>query len=121
MDFDVDVCCSLDLDAVPDGTEEPRWLVRWVARRLRKAEAYRRKVSTRPRCVRIDFPGEFHMDVVPLAGDSRQVNNVLHIPNRTVNGWEAHQSEGAGGMVSPAECTHGRQVRSGRQDAEALA
>ena len=24
-----------------------------------------------------------------LAGDSRQVNNVLHIPNRTVNGWEA--------------------------------
>ena len=93
-DFDVDVCCSLDLNAVPVGTEEPRRLVRWLARRLKKVEAYRGKVSTRPRCVRIDFPGEFHMDVVPLAGDSRQVNSVLHIPNRTVNGWEATNPKG---------------------------
>ena len=94
MDFDVDVCCSLDLDAVPTGTEEPRRLVCWLARRLKKAETYRGQVSTRPRCVRIDFPGDFHMDVVPLAGDSRQVNNVLHIPNRTVNGWEATNPKG---------------------------
>lgn len=34
------------------------------------------------------------MDVVPLAGDSRQVNNVLHIPNRTVNGWGATNPKG---------------------------
>ena len=34
------------------------------------------------------------MDVVPLAGDSRRVNNVLHIPNRTVNGWEATNPKG---------------------------
>ena len=27
------------------------------------------------------------MDVVPLDGDSRQMNNVLYIPNRTVNDW----------------------------------
>ncbi len=93
-DFDVDICCSLDLNAVPAGTAEPKLLVRWLARRLKKVGAYRGNVSTRPRCVRIDFPGEFHMDVVPLAGDSRQVNNVLHIPNRTVNGWEATNPKG---------------------------
>ena len=67
-DFDVDVCCSLDPGAVPKGTEEPKRLVRWLARLLKRVESYREKVSTRPRCVRIDFPGEFHMDVVPLAG-----------------------------------------------------
>ena len=93
-EFDVDVCCSLDLDAVPEGTEEPKNLVRWLARRLKKVNAYHGKVSTRPRCVRIDFPGEFHMDVVPLDGDSRRVNNVLQIPNRTVNGWEATNPKG---------------------------
>ena len=93
-DFDVDVCCSLDLNAVPVGTEEPRRVVRWLARRLKKVEAYRGKVSTRPRCVRIDFPGEFHLDVVPLAGDSRNVNDVLHIPNRTVNDWESTNPKG---------------------------
>ena len=93
-DFDVDVCCSLDLNAVPTGAAEPKRLVRWLARRLKKVETYRGGVSTRPRCVRIDFPGEFHMDVVPLAGDSRQVNNVLQIPNRTVNDWEATNPKG---------------------------
>ena len=93
-DFDVDVCCSLDLGAVPAGTEEPKRLVRWLARRLRRVEAYSGKVRTRPRCVRIDFPGDFHMDVVPLAGDSQLGNNALYIPNRTLNDWEATNPKG---------------------------
>ena len=111
-DFDVDVCCSLDLNAVPVGTEEPRRLVRWLAKRLKKVEAYEGKVSTRPRCVRIDFPGEFHMDVVPLGGDSRQVNNVLNIPNRTVNGWEATNPKGLERWYRQQDArTNGRFVR----------
>ena len=88
QEFDVDVCCSIDLDAVPAQVREPRHLVRWVATRLKKVEAYKGRVSTRPRCVRVDFPGDFHMDVVPLAGDSRNQWTNLHVPNRTVNGWE---------------------------------
>ena len=93
-DYDVDVCCSLDLRAIPIGSEEPKKLVRWLARRLKKVDAYQGKVSTRPRCVRIDFPGEFHLDVVPLVGDSRQVNIVLYIPNRTLNGWDPTNPKG---------------------------
>lgn len=111
-DFDVDVCCSLDLDGVPEGTEEPKNLVRWLARRLKKVDAYQGKVSTKPRCVRIDFPGEFHMDVVPLAGDSRQVNNALHIPNRAVNGWDATNPKGLEGWYRQQNArTNGRFVR----------
>ena len=85
---------------------------RWLANRLKKIEAYRGKVSTRPRCVRIDFPGEFHMDVVPLAGDSRQVNNVLRIPNRTVNGWDATNPKGLEEWYRQKNArTNGRFVR----------
>ena len=111
-DFDVDVCCSLDLNTVPHGTEEPERLVRWLARRLKTVEAYRGKVSTRLRCVRIDFPGDFHMDVVPLAGDSRQVNNLLHIPNRAANGWEATNPKELGNWYHQQNArTQGRFVR----------
>ena len=111
-DFDVDVCCSLDLNAVPDGTEEPKRLVRWLARRLKRVEAYHGKVSTRPRCVRIDFPGEFHMDVVPLDGDSRQVNNILYIPNRTANDWHATNPKGLEQWYRQQNArTNGRFVR----------
>ena len=36
-DYDVDVCCSIDISAVSEGTEGPKNLVRWLARRLKKA------------------------------------------------------------------------------------
>ena len=115
-DYDVDVCCLLDLSEVPIQTKEPKPLVRWLARRLKKMEAYRGKVSARPRCVRIDFPGEFHMDVVPLiedgrhgsidfpgvspinvvslAGDRGRSNSNLLVPNAAVDGWEATNPNG---------------------------
>ena len=115
-EFDVDVCCLLDLPEVSIQTEEPKLLVRWLAKRLKKVEAYRGKVSTRPRCIRIDFPGEFHMDVVPLVEDSgqgnfgftgefhmdigslardrRRSNGNLLVPNAAVNGWEATKPKG---------------------------
>ena len=91
-------------------------MVRWLARRLKKMEAYRGNVSTRPRCIRIDFPDEFHMDVVPmvkaripgriefpgtpftfavpLAGDMGRSSGNLLVPNAAVNGWEVTNPKG---------------------------
>ena len=73
-------------------------------------------VSARPRCVRIDFLGDFHMDVVPLieasskgntdvlsaslmdvvslAVDRKHVDGNLLVPNTAVNGWEATNPNG---------------------------
>ena len=115
-DYDVDVCCLLDLSQVLIQTDEPKPLVRWLARRIKRMEAYRGKVSMRTRCVRIDFPGEFHMDVVPLieasspgsivfpnaslldvvplAENGRRHNSNLLVPNVVVNGWEATNPNG---------------------------
>lgn len=93
-EYDVDVCCLLDLTSVPTGTEDPRRLVRWLSRRLRRVEAYRGRVSTRPRCIRIDFQDDFHMDVVPLVEDRRSGSVGLLVPNRAVDGWEATSPSG---------------------------
>ena len=115
-EFDVDVCCLLNLSEAPLPTDEPRSVIRWLGRRLKKIEAYRGKVITRPRCIRIEFSGDFHMDVVPLVEDRRQGNtdypgsslledvlsvgdrnrsdgNLL-VPNSSVNGWEATNPKG---------------------------
>ncbi len=93
-EYDVDVCCLLDLMAVPNGTEEPRRLVRWLARRLKKVESYRGRVTTRPRCIRIEFPGDFHLDVVPLVEDSRVGSVDLLVPSRGTDGWETTNPKG---------------------------
>ena len=115
-EYDVDVCCLLNLAESPLQTDEPRPVIRWLGRRLKRLNAYRGKVSTRPRCIRIDFPGEFHMDVVPLVEDRDQGNTVfpgasvlgnvirigdgnpnnrnLLVPNSDVNGWESTNPKG---------------------------
>ena len=115
-EFDVDVCCLLNLAEAPLPTDEPRPMIRWLERRLKRMQTYRGKVSTRPRCIRIDFPGDFHMDVVPLVEDRRQGNTTyagafmledvlrvggrnrnngnLLVPNSGVNGWEATNPKG---------------------------
>ena len=130
-DYDVDVCCLLNLSEAPIQTEEPKPLLCWLARRLKKIEAYRGRVDTRPRCVRIDFPDEFHMDVVPLvesknqggivflkaslisvalfAGDRRYSNGNLLVPNGAVDGWEATNPKGLRDWYSLQNCrTNGR-------------
>lgn len=136
-DFDVDVCCLLDLSEVPIQTEEPKPLLRWLARRLKKIESYRGSVGTRPRCVRIDFPGDFHIDVVPLvkarkggyivppnfsllgvapfAGDWSSRNGNLFVPNVAVNGWVATNPKGLREWYSQQNYrTNGRFTRIAR-------
>ena len=115
-EFDVDVCCLLNLAESPLQTDEPRPVIRWLVRRLRRIEAYRGKVSSRPRCIQIDFPDDFHMDVVPLVEDrgqgntafsgvpilgnvtlvcdSNPTNGSLLVPNSDVNGWESTNPKG---------------------------
>ena len=93
-EYDVDVCCLLDLTSVPTGADDPRRLVHWLSRRLRRVDAYRGRVSTRPRCIRIDFQDDFHLDVVPLVEVNR-LGSVDHlVPNRAVDGWEATNPKG---------------------------
>ena len=113
-DFDVDVCCLFDLTTVPIETKEPKPLVRWLARRLKKLETYRGMVNERSRCIRIDFPDDFHMDVVPLVQNGNPWNPILPggfgmnplsiaggtnhgnflVPNAAVNGWDTTNPKG---------------------------
>ena len=109
------VACSTCLRYLFQPTS-PRSVIRWLGRRLKKIEAYRGKVSTRPRCIRIEFSGDFHMDVVPLVegrrqgntdypgsslledvlsvGDRNRNDGNLLVPNSAVNGWEATSPKG---------------------------
>ena len=115
-DYDVDVCCLVDLSKVPIENKEPKPLVRWLARRLKQLGSYRGTVSQRSRCVRIDFPDDFHMDVVPLVQNGNPWNSILPggfgmntfqfrgaipngngnylVPNSAVNGWDTTNPKG---------------------------
>lgn len=90
-EFDVDVVLSMD------ATDKNSWLpkkrkpadvIRWVADRLRQNldPAYQHKVSQRTRCVRLNYAGEFHLDIVP-AHCNGNTDDPLEVPDRDANDW----------------------------------
>lgn len=61
-EFDVDLVCVLGLD--PDRLS-PMHLYNLVHARLLEHEVYGPMVERRDRCVRLNYKGEFHLDIIP--------------------------------------------------------
>jgi hypothetical protein len=60
-EFDVDTVLLLDT-----GDEfDPKGLIDFVYNRMKEKEAYRDKLIKKDRCIRVNYVGDFHMDVVP--------------------------------------------------------
>lgn len=60
-EFDVDSILVLDLEE----NKKPKETLTFVADVLKSYEAYKDKVTVKDRCVRINYAGDFHMDIVP--------------------------------------------------------
>jgi hypothetical protein len=89
---------ELDLDAVaelvswPNG---PMELFNSLFNDLAKNERYAKHLQRKRRCVRIDFPGDFHLDVLPSCSDpARGTGTSILIPDRELKGWVASNPKG---------------------------
>lgn len=81
QEFDVDVVLALNIHALPRDQRSPRAVIEWLAQKLRQNSCYKGKVQRRDRCVRLNYTGDFHVDIVPAhcPGD---VNGILLIPDQ---------------------------------------
>lgn len=94
-EFDVDLIVKLTLPLSSSSAET----LTWIRSRLALDGVFKPRLNTHPRCVRISYAGDFHMDVVParritttgpLSG-ARLVR--LKVPDR-VGGWRFSNPEG---------------------------
>ncbi|WP_416044593.1 SMODS domain-containing nucleotidyltransferase [Clostridium tyrobutyricum] len=60
-EFDVDSILVLDLE----DSKKPKETLTFIANVLKSYEAYKDKITVKDRCVRINYAGDFHMDIVP--------------------------------------------------------
>ncbi len=68
-EFDVDlVCLLLGLDPT---RASPTAVYEAVLGRLRESDRYRPKLRPKDRCIRIDYAGQFHLDVIPACPSRR--------------------------------------------------
>ena len=84
-EFDADAVGVFDLFKRPYDQQDPQSVIIWFADRLRRNETIKPKVQRRPRCVRINYEGDFHLDIVISHGDKK---GPVYVPVREGDKWK---------------------------------
>ena len=79
-EFDVDVVLLLDIGEKYDA----KAFIDFVYNRMKTKEAYKDKIIKKDRCVRVDYAGDFHMDVVPAKPTDEEY---ILISSKNENEW----------------------------------
>jgi Second Messenger Oligonucleotide or Dinucleotide Synthetase domain len=84
-EFDLDLVCLIQVsDRV-----SPATVYDFLLRRMLDHGTYAKIAVEMPRCIRLDYSGEFHLDIVPAVPDSscRPGETFLKIPDRERHVW----------------------------------
>jgi hypothetical protein len=89
-EFDLDLVCELAAsDALtPGGAYELLWS------RMSEHGTYRELIERCPRCIRINYAGDFHLDIVPAIPDPVDGGTALLIPDRDLQSWHPSNPKG---------------------------
>ncbi|WP_321835589.1 SMODS domain-containing nucleotidyltransferase [Clostridium butyricum] len=85
-EFDIDAVLLLNLDE-----EKPKEVLDLIAGKIKNNKTYKDKVKVKDRCVRIDYAGEFHMDIVPA---KKCGLDHISIPCKAEDEWQETNPEG---------------------------
>jgi hypothetical protein len=91
-EFDLDIVCELTLD--PRHLPNPPILIDAVYEFLRQQMDYSGRVTRKRRCIRVSYPGQFHLDVLPACPDPNNGGTCLLVPDRTVRAWKPSNPKG---------------------------
>lgn len=80
QEFDVDAVLLLDLD----DSMEPRELIDFIADRMKMNEKYKDNIKKKDRCIRVDYSGDFHIDIVPAKNIDEEW---ILIPSKKEDEW----------------------------------
>lgn len=86
-EFDIDTILLLNTEDVYDA----KGLIDFVYKRLKTKEAYKDKLIKKDRCIRVNYTGDFHMDIVPAKPTDDE--HIL-ISSKSKNEW--HETNPAG-------------------------
>jgi hypothetical protein len=91
FEYDVDLLCRFAASA---GDRGPADLKRVLGDRLREQAKYERILENMPRCWRLDYAGEFHMDITPSIPNPGCSNGGELVPDHKLRTWKATNPSG---------------------------
>jgi len=90
-EFDIDLICELtNLQPTHDAMD----VYAAVEQRLLDSEIYRPKVERFKRCIRINYAGQFHLDITPACPNPYKGKTHLLVPDRNIQNWKSSNPKG---------------------------
>ena len=80
-EFDLDAVCKLLIS----GGCHPGELYQLIWDRLFDNEVYRPMMKRMPRCIRLEYAGDFHLDIAPAVPDGNHGGNCILVPDLNAN------------------------------------
>lgn len=90
LEFDIDLVCIFQL--IP--SMDPREIKRLIWDRLGEHEYYRKIREDKNRCVRLNYAGQFHMDVMPCIPDRSKGGEAVLVPDKELQKLKASNPKG---------------------------
>jgi hypothetical protein len=90
-EFDVDAL-SLSIHLPP--TTVPQALKGALGQRLRDNGTYRDMLEEKPRCWRLNYAGQFHLDITPAIRNPHCDNGGMLVPDKNLKGWKPTNPKG---------------------------
>lgn len=90
-EFDLDVVCEF---LAPDENKDAVTILTMIEQRLRGHGTYATMIEPKDRCIRLNYAGEFHLDVVPAYPDRMMAQTAIKIPDKKTHAWRPSNPKG---------------------------
>src|ERR1035437_10371986 len=105
---------EIDLDIVVHmksnwSQHAPKRIYNELKRRLEENEKYKTMLEAKNRCLRLNYSGDFHMDILPGIQENGFDNNKIKIPDRELGDWVSSNPRGySEWFIAKAKLAKGR-------------
>jgi hypothetical protein len=89
-EYDVDLVCELQISKESSAMV----LLDVVQEVLESDERYKKLLERKNRCLRLNYVGDFHLDVLPACPDPEQGGTAVLVPDCKLQGWSPSNPEG---------------------------
>jgi len=89
-EYDLDLVCQLHYC----GGQTPLVVYEWVFSRLAENQTYKEMLERLKRCLRLNYAGAFHLDILPACPNDRLGNGAILVPDRKLECWKDSNPKG---------------------------
>ncbi len=90
-EFDLDIAIHLQTQWA---NHTPAKIYNELRRRLQEHETYKNMLEPKNRCLRLNYSGDFHMDILPGIQENEWDKDKLRIPDRELGTWVSSNPRG---------------------------